>query len=140
MDKKEILQFMTANPVFHLATAEGDKPHVRGMLLYRADENGIIFNTAKAKDLHQQLTANQKVELSFHNGDFDNLTQVRVSGTAELVEDLDLKKEIIEQRDFLKPWVDEVGYEPVAVYRIRNGVATVWKLSGNLAPKEYVEL
>ncbi|UFS71911.1 pyridoxamine 5'-phosphate oxidase family protein [Geomonas sp. RF6] len=140
MDKKEILEFMTANPVFHLATAEGSKPHVRGMLLYRADENGIIFNTGKVKDLHQQLTANQQVELSFHNGNFENLIQVRVSGTAELVEDLDLKKEIIEQRDFLKPWVEEVGYEPVAVYRIRNGVATVWRLSGNLAPKEYVEL
>lgn len=140
MDKKEILEFITANPVFHLATVEGNRPHVRGMLLYRADEDGIIFNTGKVKDLHQQLTANQNVELSFQNGNFENLIQVRVAGTAELVEDLDLKKEIIGQRDFLKPWVEEVGYEPVAVYRVRHGVATVWQLSKNFAPKEFVEL
>ena len=140
MNKKEVLEFLNANPIFHLATVEGDKPHVRGMLLYRADENGIVFNTGKIKDLYKQLTENPNVEMSFTNGIFENLIQIRVAGTVELVEDLDLKKEIVGKRDFLKPWVDEVGYEPLAVYRVRNGVAVMWTMATNVAPKQYIQL
>jgi uncharacterized pyridoxamine 5'-phosphate oxidase family protein len=29
MNKNEIFSFLNANPVFHLATVEGNKPHVR---------------------------------------------------------------------------------------------------------------
>jgi pyridoxamine 5'-phosphate oxidase len=140
MTKNEVLDFMNANPIFHLATVDGDKPHVRGMLLYRADENGIVFNTGKIKDLYKQLTANPNVEMSFTNGIFENLIQVRVSGKVELVEDLDLKKEIVQKRDFLKPWIDQVGYDALAVYRVRKGVATAWTMATNTAPKEYVQL
>lgn len=140
MTKKEILDFLTANPMFHLATVEGNKPHVRGMLLYRADENSIVFNTGKTKDLHKQLTANPNVELCFGNNNFEALMQIRISGTVELVEDLELKKEIIEKRDFLKPWIEREGYEPMAVYRMKKGVATVWTLATNFAPKEFIEL
>lgn len=140
MNKTEILQFLTANPVFHLATVEGNKPHVRGMLLYRADENGIIFNTGKVKDMYKQLIENPNVEMSFTNGIFENLIQVRISGTVEPLEDLELKKEIIEQRDFLKPWVEEVGYDAVAVFRLTKGTAVIWTMATNVAPKEFIEI
>jgi pyridoxamine 5'-phosphate oxidase len=140
MNKDEILSFLNANPVFHLATIEGHKPRVRGMLLYRADNDGLIFHTGKMRDLHRQLTENPNVELSFNNNSFEDLIQVRVSGTVELVEDLDLKKEIVQKREFLKPFVEQSGYEPLAVYRIRKGVASIWKMKNNFAPKEFVEL
>jgi pyridoxamine 5'-phosphate oxidase len=140
MSKSEIFTFLNANPVFHLATLEGDKPHVRGMLLYRADENGILFHTGKMKDLYKQLTANPHVELSFNNGSVEDLIQIRVSGTVELVEDLELKKEIVQNRDFLKPFVDQEGYDPLAVYRIKKGVASIWRMRTNLEPKKFVEL
>lgn len=140
MTKNEIYDFMNANPIFHLATVAGGKPHVRGMLLYRADENGIIFNTGKIKDLYKQLTDNPNVEMSFTNGIFENLIEVRVSGTVELVENLDLKKEIVEKRDFLKTWVEQAGYDALAVYRVKKGVALVWTMATNVAPKEYIEL
>ncbi|MBS1112477.1 MAG: hypothetical protein H6Q92_239 [Nitrospirae bacterium] len=32
------------------------------------------------------------------------------------------------------------GYEPLAFYRIRNGVASVWKMKTNFEPKEIVQL
>jgi pyridoxamine 5'-phosphate oxidase len=140
MSKSEIFTFLNANPVFHLATLEGDKPHVRGMLLYRADENGILFHTGKMKDLYKQLTANPHVELSFNNGSVEDLIQIRVSCTVELVEDLELKKEIVQNRDFLKPFVDQEGYDPLAVYRIKKGVASIWRMRTNLEPKKFVEL
>lgn len=140
MNKNEILIFLNANPVFHLATIEGNKPHVRGLLLYRADEKGIVFHTGKMKDLHKQLTANPNVEMSFNNGKIDNLIQIRVSGKVELVEDMDLKKEIVQKREFLKPWVERDGYESLAVYRLKNGRAAIWTMKTNFAPKEFIEL
>jgi uncharacterized pyridoxamine 5'-phosphate oxidase family protein len=140
MTRSEIYEFLNANPVFHLATVEGKRPHVRGILLYRADEHGIIFQTGKVKDLHHQLTENPHVEMSFNNGKFEDLIQVRISGTVELVDDPDLKKEIVEKREFLKPLVEKFGYDPLVVYRMKNGIATIWTMKTNLAQKEYVEL
>jgi uncharacterized pyridoxamine 5'-phosphate oxidase family protein len=110
------------------------------MLLYRADENGILFHTGKMKDLHRQLTENPHVELCFNNGNFENLIQVRVSGAVELVEDLALKKEIVENRDFLQPFAEKYGYDPLAVYRIKKGVASVRTMKTNLEPKKFIEL
>ncbi len=140
MNKSEILGFLNVNPVFHLATVEGSKPHVRGLLLYRADEHGIVFHTGKMKDLHKQLTVNPHVEMCFNNGNSQNIVQIRVSGSVELVEDIDLKKEIVQKREFLKPWVERDGYGSLAVYRIKNGKATIWTMTTNFAPKEYIEL
>lgn len=138
MNKSEILEFLNAHPACFLATVVGNKPHVRGVLMYRADEDGIIFHTGKMKDLHRELTENPQVELCFTNGKYD--FQIRVSGAAELVEELELKKEIVEKRPFLKPWVAQSGYDPMAVYRVRKGRANVWSLAANFAAKEFIEL
>lgn len=46
MQRNEILQFMNANPTCYLATMENDQSRVRGMSMYRADEQGILFHTA----------------------------------------------------------------------------------------------
>lgn len=145
MNKSEILAFLRDNPAFYLATAEGNNPHVRGLLLYRADENGIVFQTWKTKDIHQQLSENPRVELCFNNYQgishrkISASTQIRVSGLVELVEDLELKKEILSKRPFLKALIQETGYE-LAIYRLRKGVAAIWTMENNFAPKNYIEL
>jgi pyridoxamine 5'-phosphate oxidase len=138
MNKSEILALINANPACHLATVEGNAPRVRGILLYRADENGLIFHTGSTKDLHKQLSKNPRVEFCFN--DFQKGVQVRVSGSVEKVEDMVLKKEIVAKREFLKPWVEKSGYDMLAVYRIRKGRATIWTMETNFAPKTYVDL
>ena len=137
MNKSEILAFMNANPIFHLATADGNIPHVRGMALYGADENGIIFSTGTQKDLHQQLSANSNVELCFNN--YREHIQIRVSGRIENVNDMELKRQIVVKHRFLKPWIEEVGYEKLAVYRLKKGKVTVWTRAANLMPQIYTE-
>lgn len=42
MTKQEIYDLMNQNLGFFLATSEDDQPHVRGMMLFRANENGIL--------------------------------------------------------------------------------------------------
>jgi pyridoxamine 5'-phosphate oxidase len=137
MNKSEILAFLNANPSCHLATVEGNKPHVRSILIYRADEGGIRIETGTMKDLYKQLSQNPNVELCFNN--YEDGIQVRVSGAVEPVDDVGLKDEIIAQRPFLKQRVEEGGYEAMAVYRLK-GVAHVWTSATNLAPKTYIQL
>lgn len=137
MTKTEILDFIKANPRSFMATVEGNKPHVRGMGIYKADEDGIIIQTWTLKDIHKQVVNNPEVELCFNN--FESGIQVRVSGKAEIIDDLELKKKVVEDRAFMKPTVEEKGYDAVALYRVK-GKATVWTREKNFDPKEYIEL
>lgn len=138
MTKTEILEFLNANPTCYLATSENNKPHVRVMRIYRADKKGIIFQTVDGKDLPQQLRENPNVEVCFYN--LEKNLQVRVSGKATLVEDIELKKEIAEKRPFLKPWIEKKGFDVIPVFRIVDCVAFTWTMETNLAPKQYVNL
>ncbi len=138
MNKDEILTFLNSNPACHLATVDGDKPHVRGILIYHADENGIIFHTGSMKDLYKQLSVNPNVELCFN--DLRENIQIRVSGTATLVEDEELKKQIVANREFLKPWIEERGYDMLAVFIVKNCIATIWTIHKNFEPKTYIKL
>ena len=62
MDKKEILEFITKNPIAYVATVEGNKPHVRALGTYRADENGIIFSMQSDKNVYKQVMTNPEIE------------------------------------------------------------------------------
>jgi len=138
MTKTEIFEFLNKNPVVYLATCEGDKPHVRGMLMYRCDSGGIIFHTGKTKDLHKQLTHNCEVELcSFSQAENK---QVRVSGKMEEIKDESLKRKIVEDRPFMKPWIKKYGLDVLTVWRMKEATAAVWTMETNFMPKDYIEL
>jgi pyridoxamine 5'-phosphate oxidase len=137
VNKAEILEFLNANPTCYLATVEGDKPHVRAMGMFRADENGIIIETGTFKDVYKQMAANPNVELCFFNA--KDGVQIRVSGTVEPLDDIKLKKEIVAQRPFLKERVAEGGYEAMGVFRLK-GQAYVWSFQTAAEPKKYVPL
>ena len=138
MDKTEIMGFIRATPICFLATVEGNKPHVRALALYRVDDNGIILQSDKRKNHYKQLVKNPEVEICFP--DVRNFRQVRVSGRIEIVEDLALKKEIVEARPYVKPVVEQMGYDTIAVYRLKNGKATFWSAQGPLSPNTYIDL
>ena len=138
MTKNEIFEFIRKNPVFALSTAEDNKPHVRMMMLYRADDNGIIFNTGENKDVNRQLSTNSNVELCFYNSEQGR--QIRISGSVEEIEDLELKKQVVKDFPFLKEWVDNEGYDVLVVYCLKGGKATVWTMETNFKPKEYIHL
>ena len=140
MTQKEIFEFINQNMSCTLATCVNNKPHVRGMWMYRADEKGIIFHTGVMRDLYKQLQTNPNVEICFHNAGSQNLTQVRVSGIAVPENDNKLREEIISQRPFLKPIIAQYGQECIAVFRVMEMIASVWSMAKNLEPKEYVAI
>ena len=136
MTKEEIIKFLNDNPVCYLATAENNQPHVRGMMSYRTDEGGIIFHTGNVKDLYSQIKNNPLVEVCFFNQESN--VQIRVKGKAVIKDDLGLKKEIVEARPFLKPLVEKIGYDMLAVFQVTDCTAHTWTFETNLSPKEYV--
>ena len=138
MIKEEILAFINQNPVFFLATQEGRQPRVRGMMIVEADENGLLFSTSKQKDVYRQLSEHPQVELCFFNA--AETKQVRVTGTVEITEDLEVKKKVVSRFPFLKPMVDQEGWDILAAYYLRRGLAHVWTMEANLESKRYVEL
>ncbi len=138
MDKNEAFRFMRENPAMALATAEEDRPYVRILMLYKADEEGIMFCTGENKDLNRQLRQNPMVEICFVDAKKEK--QLRVSGTVEEVEDVELKRQVVRDWPFLKEWVDREGIDVLVLYRLVGGRAIVWTMETNFAPKQFINL
>ncbi len=125
-------------PVFALATTDGGRPRVRMMMLYRADDSGLIFTTGRDKDVNKQLQADPVVQMCFY--DAAQGRQVRIEGKVEPLNDLKLKKQIVKDFPFLKPWVESQGYDVMATYRLKGGQAVTWTMETNFEPKQYIQL
>jgi uncharacterized pyridoxamine 5'-phosphate oxidase family protein len=120
-----------------LATVEGDKPHVRAMGTYRADEDGIIFSMQSPKDVYKQLVKNPETEICY----WAEGTQIRVSGRMEEIKDAKIKEEIVEARTFYKPGVEEQGLDYVGAFIMKHGKAYVVDQKATPgSPKTYVDL
>ena len=145
MDKQQIFDFLNNNPAFYLATVDGNEPRVRAMLLYKADENGIIFHTGPFKEVYRQIQKNPNVQLCFYNPQ-QNL-QIRVRGKLEVTNDRALKEEIANHptRMFMQSWkasckTEDEFYGTFSVLRLSKGIANVWTFASNLKPKEDIAL
>ena len=133
MNKQEIIAAIQRNPLFHLATIEGDKPHVRAMMLYSANEHELVFHSSIGGRLTTELDTCGNVEMNFA----DNSTQIRISGCAQRINNRQLKDEICRSkgREFLRRQRETMGEEAFmqafAVYSVRGGVATVTSENSN---------
>ena len=136
MTREEIWKFLNAHPMCHLATLENGKPRVRGMLLYRADEQGLLFHTGAGKAFAKQVADGAPVEACFNSPD----TQVRVAGVVHHVNDLALKKEIVAARPFMQPWVAKHGYDLIVVFRVVQCEAAIWTMATNFVPTAYQKI
>jgi uncharacterized pyridoxamine 5'-phosphate oxidase family protein len=115
---------------------EDGAPRVRAIGINRADEDGILIQTWKSKDVGKQLEKNPEVEFCFNN--YEEGIQVRVRGTVVPVDNATEKGELVARRPIFQKWLDE-GQEPV-MYRLKNGLAHVWTIEKNFEPKEFIRL
>ncbi len=133
MNKAEMYAFITKNPMGYMATVDGNKPHVRGMGCFRADENGIIYFTSYPKNVCKQLLANPETEVCY----FADGTQLRVSGRVEELKDNTLKQAIVDKYPFLKPNIEKFGLDHMAVFRLKPVEASTWSMqnmTGGITP------
>ncbi len=130
-----VLKFANENPSCWLATSEDDLPHVRGMLMWFADETGFYFHTAKAKRLYRQMQKNPRVEAAFIRNPTDpvNFETLHVTGVAEVVADEMLEKRLFQERPWLWGNIERAGVNTEAViFRIVKGSAYIWNMSWNI--------
>lgn len=76
---KEVLDFLTANKVFYLATTDGDQPHVRPLGFVMNYDGKLTFGTSNQKDMCKQLAANPNVEICCVDTEYNTL---RICGKA----------------------------------------------------------
>ena len=144
MQKQQIFEIINKNPVFFLATTEGTEPRVRGMMLYKADENGIVFHSGPFKDVYKQIQKNPNVQMCFY--DYAQNIQIRVRGRLEMTDDIKVKQEISNHpsRAFMQGWkagkTQEEFYKMFSVFTLKNGIANVWTFQSNFLPKEDINL
>jgi uncharacterized pyridoxamine 5'-phosphate oxidase family protein len=136
--KTEILLFANQNPKSWIATCEENQPHVRGMLLWFADETGFYYHTAMAKSLSGQIQKNPKVEVAFERNvgqpDFEML---RVAGTAEVINDEELEKRLKQERSWLWSNIENSKVcSEVVIFRIVNATAYIWNMKWNVRENE----
>ena len=60
----EVLDFLTSNSTFYLATIDGDQPRVRPFGAVMKYEDKLYFGTNNTKPVSKQLLANPKIEIS----------------------------------------------------------------------------
>ena len=144
MVKQDVYGIMNSNPVFSLATIDNGFPRVRGMLLFSADEKGIIFHIGATRDVYRQIRENPNAELCFI--DNQQMRQVRVSGMLEIVNDNEFKDMIAEHpsRGFVKDMRDGMKrqdfYDSFIVLRMQGGKVNIWTYENNLGPNLELDL
>ena len=95
----EVLEFLTSNPTFYLATIEGDQARVRPFGAVMKYENKLYFATNNKKPVFKQLVANPKVEISTTSpkGEW-----IRLSGNAVVDSRSEVKTAMLEAVPSLK--------------------------------------
>jgi uncharacterized pyridoxamine 5'-phosphate oxidase family protein len=139
MSFEECVKFANENPVTYIATTEGDQPRVRAFLMWFADKTGFYFQTGTIKETVKQLKANPKTEACFFNSKNPGGVMMRVTGKVEFIDDIDLKRKVIDNRPFLKAW----GFTPedpkLVLFRIAKGEACFWSRETNFEPKKIIK-
>jgi uncharacterized pyridoxamine 5'-phosphate oxidase family protein len=138
MQMNDIIEFANQNPVTWLATVEDDRPHVRGMRMWFADETGFYFHTASIKALSMQIGRNPHVEAAFYNqgSGMGDGRQLRVEGTVEIVQDAQLEEKLYQERPWLLENKKNMPDTEVRIFRIIHGSAYVWHLGINGREKD----
>lgn len=138
MEIDEYIKFANDNPTSYIATVDGDQPRVRGLLLWFADKTGLYYNIGAMKDIYKQLLANPKVEVCFFNPKSKSMQMMRVTGQVGFLNDLELKKRLIEARPFLKQWGLTPENPGLIVFRVAKCKAHFWTIETNMQPKKFV--
>lgn len=131
---KEVVEFLKTNDVQYFATIGLDgKPKVRPFQFIMEEEGRIYFCTNNEKEVYSEIKKVPYVELTVSNPSFQ---WVRLSGEVIFVDDMNIKKKVINSSELVKS-IYKTEENPIfEVFYIGNGKAIFADFSGN-PPKEY---
>jgi general stress protein 26 len=100
----------------HLATIDGDQPRVRPVSPVRTEGFTVYVANLRAYHKTLEIAANPRVELCYMD---DAHNQVRLTGTAEVVDDRGLLQEIWDANPLMRQYLGSLDNPELIVYRIR---------------------
>ena len=139
MDLKEYANFANENKTCYLATTEEDQPRVRALGMWYADETGFYYHTGAPKPVYSQLKNNPRVEVCFYHPAEDGGVMMRVAGTVEFIDDKELRRKLVEERQFLKAWGFTAESKELVIFRIAKGEAYFWTMKTNFDVKKAIK-
>jgi general stress protein 26 len=90
----DIKKYFFNNPLVYFATSDKNQPRVRPMALINHNEELWIVSRSY-EDKVKQIKKNSKFELTFMVDD-EFKGMIRAAGNAQVIEDLEIKKELVE--------------------------------------------
>lgn len=124
--------FIKVNPVFHIATVDGDKARVRPFGFMMKRNNTLYFCTNKTKDVYKQLKQNPDIEISVMGS--DGSTWLRVRGRIAFDETREAKVQAFEESpNLLRIYPKGADDEVFVTFYFTEAVATVFSFTA--APK-----
>lgn len=127
---KDIIDFLYANPMGCLATVDDDgQPHVRPWGFMFEQDGKLWFCTSNTKDVFTQLQCNPMIEFCSTSKDF---VTVRVRGEVIFGIDLNIKRKMLEQNDWVKAIYQAPDNSEFEIFYLKYGQATMFGFSGEL--------
>ena len=138
MNLQECVKFATENPTCFFATADGNQPHVRTLLMWRANEQGFHFAILSPKAVYKQLQRNPKVEVCFFNNASNpaEWRMMRVTGTVEVLNEPEMKKKVAEERHGLEAVINRPLEPLIEIACLHHGEAVFWTMPDALKEPE----
>ena len=125
------LEFLKANPIFHLATVDGDRARVRPFGFTMKRSNKLYMCTNKTKDVFKQLVKNPDIEISAMGADN---TWLRVRGKIAVDDSREAKAQAFAESAMLLQIYPKGADEEIFVtFCLKDAVATLYSFSE--APK-----
>ena len=116
-DLPALARAVIANAKFpQLATVDGDQPRLRPVSPVRVDGFTIYVANLRSYGKTHEIAANPKVELCYLDEHHD---QVRITGTAEVLTDPALLREIWDSNPLLRRYLGSLENPALIIYRIR---------------------
>ena len=124
------LEFIKANPVFHIATVDGAKARVRPFGFIMKRNNKLYFCTNKTKDVYKQLKKNPDIEIS----DMGDNVWLRIRGRIAFDETREAKAQAFEESaNLLRIYPKGADDETFVTFYFTEAVATLFSFTE--APK-----
>lgn len=122
-------EYIKANPVFHLATVDGNKARVRPFGFVMKRNNLLYLCTNRTKDVYKQLVEYPDIEIS--NMGNDGTTWLRIRGKIEFDDSHEAKiqafKESAKLRELYPKGADD---ETFITFHFTNAQATLYSFNG----------
>lgn len=130
---KEIVKFLTENPVQYLATVGIDgKAKCRPFMFCFEKDGKLWFCTNNKKKVYEEMKKNPFVEICVSS---INYSWIRLSGKVIFKDDFEIKKSCLENPIVRAQY--QTPENPIfKVFYLENVYAVIADMSGNL-PKEY---